>query len=523
MDSEDKEKIIETIGGALSRPDDRAKPFYVTTPIYYVNDKPHIGHAYTTIVGDVVARYYRMLGHEVAYVTGTDENSQKSVEAAEKVDRADDVQGYLDEMSGIWAKTWDDLDITNTDFIRTTEERHLKGVEKFWNVVESQGDIYKGTYIGWYCVGCEAFQKESDLEDGKCPIHKKAVKKIEEENYFFKLTKYRDALLAYINARPEFISPNSRKHEIINYIKDHMDDISISRHNAEVGIPVPGDDEHKIYVWFDALINYMTAVGYGTDDDKFAKYWPADLHLVGKDIIKFHCALWPAMLMAAGVPLPRRVYAHGFFTIDGTKMSKSLGNVIDPVALAGEVGNDSLRYFLLREISFGEDGDFSSQRLKDRYQTDLGNELGNLCHRVLSMTEKYCDGKIPEIPAEHDEIPWEKYHEAMSDLKFGRLLDEVWKVIRAGNKFIEDEKPWAVAKENPERAQQILAHLLETLRQVAWMLLPIMPHISEGLLQQLGLDVDQELKRDFDEATDWGGMPAGTVVAKADPLFPRLD
>ncbi len=520
---DDKEKIIETIGGALSRPDHRDKPYYITTPIYYVNDKPHIGHAYTTIVGDVVARYRRMRGSEVAYVTGTDENSQKSVEAAQKVGRGDDVQGYLDEMSAVWSRTWDDLEITNTDFIRTTEDRHLKGVEKFWKAVEAEGDIYKGSYVGWYCVGCEAFLKESDLEDGKCTIHKKEVKKIEEENYFFKLTKYRDALLAYINAHPEFISPNSRKHEIINYIRDHMEDISISRHKAEVGIPVPGDSDHKIYVWFDALLNYITAVGYGTDDEMFAKNWPADLHLVGKDIIKFHCALWPAMLMAAGVPLPRRVYAHGFFTIDGTKMSKSLGNVVDPVALSGEVGIDSLRYFLLREISFGEDGDFSSERLKDRYQTDLGNELGNLAHRVLSMTEKYCDGKVPEIPAEHDEIPWEAYISAMEDFKFGRALDEIWKVIRAANKFIEDEKPWVVAKENPDRAKQILAHLLETLRQVGWMLLPIMPHISEGLFTQLGLSSVDELEKDFDDATAWGGLAQETNIAKGDPLFPRLD
>ena len=519
---DEKEKIIETMGGALQRPHLDTKPFYVTTPIYYVNDKPHIGHAYTTIVGDVVARYRRMRGIDVAYVTGTDENSQKSVEAAEKVGRGDDDMGYMDEMSAVWARTWDDLDITNTDFIRTTQERHLKGVEKFWNTVQAQGDIYKGTYVGWYCVGCEAFLKESDLEDEKCPTHKKKVEKIEEENYFFKLTKYRDALLAYITAHPEFVAPAARKHEIISYIKDFMEDISISRHHGKIGIAVPGDSEHKIYVWFDALINYLTAVGYGTDDDMFDRHWPADLHLVGKDIIKFHCALWPAMLMAAGVPLPRQVYAHGFFTIDGVKMSKSLGNVIDPVVLSEEVGMDTLRYFLLREISFGGDGDFSKDRLVDRYNTELANELGNLVHRVLSMTEKYCDGKVTDIPAEHDEIPWDAYIEYMERLQFGRVLDEVWQVIRAANKFIEDEKPWSVYKEQPERAQQILAHLLETLRQIAWMLLPITPHISEGIFTQLGLDATVEMEKDFDDARQWGGLEKGTSIAKADPLFPRL-
>lgn len=516
----DKEKVIQTLGGVLSSEHVPESPYYITTPIYYVNDKPHIGHAYTTIVCDVMARYWRLRGREVVYVTGTDENSQKNFDAAQKAGK--ELQPYLDEMAEVWVQSWKDLEITNTDFIRTTEKRHRAGVEKFWKVVEEAGDIYKGSYEGWYCVGCEAFLLESDLDEGNCPMHKKPVDRIEEENYFFRLSKYRDALLEYINVHPEFVQPESRKHEIINYIKDHMEDISISRHKAKVGISVPGDDEHKIYVWFDALLNYMTAVGYGWDDDQFNRVWPATAHVVGKDIIKFHCALWPAMLMAAGIAQPKQVFAHGFFTIDGQKISKSLGNAIDPFALVDEVGIDTLRYYLMREITFGEDGDFSVERLKQRYVTELSNELGNLCHRVLSMTEKYCEGVMPLSPPDHDEVPWEEYVGAIEKMQFGKVLDVVWTVVRQANKFIEDEKPWAIAKDDIERVRQLMGHLCETLRQVAWMLVPIMPHVSRDMFTQLGLDADEELHRPFDEAVVWGAAPKGGHIAKGDPLFKRL-
>lgn len=517
-----EENVIETMGGILEHTR-REKKFYITTPIYYVNDVPHIGHSYTTIVADVIARYYRMRGYEVQYVTGTDENSQKNVDAAEKAGEKD-LAVYLDTMSGKWRETWQLLDISNDDFIRTTEERHLKAVNQFWKKVSDNGDIYKGTYDGWYCVACEAFYLEQDLlEGGLCPMHKKPVGKVSEENYFFKLTKYRDALLEYIEVHPEFVQPVSRRHEIVNYIKDHMSDISISRQNARCGIEVPGDTEHKIYVWFDALINYLSAVGYGTDGEKFDRWWPADLHLVGKDIIKFHCALWPAMLMSAQLPLPRQVFAHGFFTVNGEKMSKTTGNVVSPLLVAEKYGIDTMRYYLLREISFGEDGDFSIERLEGKYTTELGNELGNLVHRVLSMTEKYCEGMAPKSGEGSNVIPWEDYAKAMERYQFGLVLDTVWSVIRRANKFIDDEKPWAVFKEDPACVCHSMGTLLETLRHIAWMLRPIMPKIANGIITQLGLVAVTEFEKTFEEGIEWGGLFEGTRIAKGQPLFPRIE
>lgn len=515
----DQEHVIKTLGGVL-RVEQESRPYYITTPIYYVNDKPHVGHAYTTIVCDVISRFWRMCGRDVVFVTGTDENSQKNVQAADHAGKLMDI--YLDEMSEVWVETWKQLQISHTDFIRTTQDAHKKAVHAFWKRVEENGDIYKGVYEGLYCVGCEAFYVESDLVEGNCPTHIKAVDTIKEENYFFRLSAYRDALLQYIDAHPAFIQPESRKHEIINYIKDHLEDISISRQHAEVGIEVPGDPEHKIYVWFDALINYLSAIGFGTENERFDAVWPADVHVVGKDIIKFHCALWPAMLMSAGLPQPKQVWANGFFTVDGQKMSKSLGNATDPVVLAQEVGNDTLRYYLLREITFGEDGDFSSERLRQRYQSELGNDLGNLCHRVLSMTEKYCDGRMPEAPPEHDEIPWDAYIKNMQEFRFGEVLDCVWGVVRQANKFIEDQKPWVMVKEDPEKVQILMGHLCETLRQIAWMLRPIMMDTSDKIIVQLGLEKDIEFERDFSEAVVWGGSITGHEIKKGEPLFPRL-
>ncbi len=518
-----EEEIIHVIGGELSRETPPSQTYYLTTPIYYINDKPHIGHAYTTILGDVLARYYRLIGYDVAYATGTDENSQKNVSAAIAAGREYDVALYLDEMSDLWKQTWKEMNITNTDFIRTTEERHLVAVLKFWTAVEKTGDIYKGTYSGWYCGGCEAFILESELENGEnCAIHKKRVEKIEEENYFFRLTKYRTALLEYITLHPEFIEPDSRKHEIINYIKDHMVDMSISRQSATAGIPVPTDPKHRIYVWFDALINYLSVIGYGTDEKKFAHYWPVNMHLVGKDIIKFHCGLWPAMLMSAGLQLPKKVFAHGFFTIEGIKMSKSLGNAIDPLEVGKRFGNDVLRYFLLREITCGDDGDFSMKRLADRYQTDLGNELGNLVQRVMGMAEKYCGGRVPVIPLEQTQVRWKEYHEAIQALRFSSALDCVWEVVRNANKFIDAQKPWAIYNENPSAVILMMGHLLELLRQIAWLLVPIMPQSADKIFDQLGLTVSEELQRPYYEAIVWGGLKEGTHLKKGESMFPRL-
>lgn len=494
--------------------------FYLTTPIYYVNDKPHIGHAYTTIAADIVARWHRANGRDAYFLTGTDENSQKNVEAAERAGEKD-INKYLDKMSAEWQETWDSLGLINSDFIRTTEERHLKAVEKFFHKVNDRGDIYAGEYEGWYCAGCEAFVTESELVDGKCPVHQKKPEKIKEKNYFFRLTNYRQKLLNHIEKNPDFIQPGARRNEVISYVRDFMEDISISRESVKWGIKLPIDQSQVIYVWFDALINYISAVGYADDEKKFKKYWPADLHLVGKDIIKFHCALWPAMLMSAGLPLPKKIFAHGFFTVEGEKISKSLGNAIDPVDVANIYGLDAVRYYLMREISFGEDGAFSMDRLAERYNNDLANELGNLLNRVLGMTEKYFDGIVPKKTGEDIEN-WPVYSEAMNNLDFTRALDEAWEVIREANRFIDQEQPWQLAKVDQKRLAAVMYILLETLRNIGWMLLPFMPRIAEEIWLQLGLDWQAEKEESFKKAIKWGGLKAGEKINKRGPLFPRI-
>lgn len=502
-----------------------SKRFYLTTPIYYINGKPSIGHAYTTIVADLFARYHRMCGEEAFLLTGTDENSQKNIEAAEKAGQGDDVMGYLNEMAALWERTFDGLGIRQDRFIRTTEADHHKAVETFWKAVQKTGDIYEGTYEGLYCVGCEAFVGEADLtKEGLCPIHLTKPSMIKEKNYFFRLTAYRDKLLAHIEAHPEFVQPSTRRNEIVSYIREFMEDVSISRASIKWGIPVPGDEQQRIYVWFDALINYLTGVGYGTNEEQFAKFWPADIHLVGKDIIKFHAALWPAMLMSAGLPLPKTVFAHGFFTIDGQKMSKSLGNVIDPVTVAEDYGNDALRYYLLRDIRLGEDGDFSFARLETRYQSELGNELGNLNHRVLSMTEKYFAGQVPAAAAHSLDAIWQAYHAAMSSIAPHDAIDAVWSLIRSSNQLIEESKPWALAKEGKtEELSRVMYILLESLRHIAWMLMPILPDTSEGMLIQLGYDAGAELSLSLVEAQEWGRLTEGQKISKGEPLFPRRE
>ncbi len=490
--------------------------FSLTTPIYYVNGIPHIGHAYTTIAGDVIARYRRLLGDDVFYLTGTDENAQKNLEASGGSSRKD-VQAYVDKMSKTWEETWRGLDISYDDFIRTTEPRHIEFVEQFWKKVEAKGDIYKGMYEGLYCTGCEGYKTEAELVDGLCPDHKRVPEKLREENYFFRLSAYREKLLAYIQAHPEFIEPASRRNEIISYIREFAGDFSISRKNLEWGIPVPGDPSQTIYVWFDALINYISA---------HPSRWPVDLHLVGKDIIKFHCAYWPAMLMSAGYEIPKTIFAHGFFTINGEKMSKSLGNVIDPVELVRMYGNDVVRFHLLREIPFGSDGDFSIQRLVHRYNGELGNDLGNLLQRTLTMAEKFCNGKVPMVhaPLSSDlDNPWDAYTHAMETFRLHDALEAAWAVVRWLNGVIDEKKPWAMAKEGKQaEIDEVMYTLLESLRMVAWMLRPFMPETSMKMLASLGFDEDAILKTTLAEAQTWGGLTEGMVVHKSEPLFPRL-
>ncbi len=495
--------------------------YYLTTPIYYVNDVPHIGHFYTTVAADVLARYRRRRGDEVMFLTGTDENSQKNVEAAAKNGYAE-IQPYLDMMSGRWRETWTALDISFDDFIRTTEDRHKKAVEKFWRAVEAKGDIYQGDYEGLYCAGCEAFVLESELVDGKCAIHKKEPNRLKEKNWFFRLSGYREKLLAHIDAHPEFIQPVGRRNEVRSYVDKFMSDVSISRESMKWGIPVPGDAKSVIYVWFDALINYLSGVGYGTDDAAFAKWWPADLHLVGKDIIKFHCALWPAMLLSAGLPLPRTVFAHGFFTVNGDKMSKSLGNVVDPKGVCATYGIDPVRYFLLREIGFGSDGDFSLARLAERYAGDLGNDLGNLLHRTLSMTEKYFAGKVPAPATGDTAAVWTAYEAAMDGLDFAAALDAAWGLMRDSNRLVDTEKPWVLAKTDTVRLANVMYTLLERLRQLSWLLEPFLPHIAPKIREQLGCAAAEQGKT-WEQAKIWGGLPEGGTISKGEPLFPRLE
>ncbi len=501
-----------------------SKKFYITTPIYYVNDKPHIGHSYTTTIADILARYHRMKGEKVLFLTGTDENSQKNVEAAEKSGEKN-IKKYLDKIAAIWQETWDSFGISNDDFIRTTEKRHIVAVNKFFETVWKKKDIYEGSYEGWYCAGCEAFKKESDLVNGLCPDHKKAPEKIKENNLFFRVTKYRDALLEFIGKNPEFIQPKSRRNEVVNFIRDYMEDFSITRENASCGIPVPKIAKYKknasLYVWFDALLNYVSAIGYGKNPAKFKKFWPADLHLVGKDIIKFHCAYWPAMLMSAGLPLPKKVFAHGFFTINGEKISKSLGNAIDPLEVSKKFGIDAIRYFLIREIRLGEDGDFSFERLNERYNNELANELGNLISRVLAMTEKYFDGKTPKKAPARLFYAWKEYDEDMENLRLNEALEKIWQIVREANRIIDSERPWELAKINQKRLAEVIYVLLETFRHLAWMLYPIMPGTAEKIWEGLGI-AKSEKKITYKQARKWGGLKQGTKVKKGEALFPRL-
>lgn len=473
------------------------KKFYVTTPIYYINDIPHIGHAYSTIAADVLARYYReKIGKDnVLFVTGTDENSQKTVEAASK--NSEDIDVYTSKTAKKWQTIFDKLHISYDRFIRTTDEDHVRTVQDVLQKVYDNGDIYKGVYEGLYCVGHEAFMKPEDLVDGLCPDHKREPEHIKEDNWFFKLSKYQDRLLNHIENNPDFIQPQSRRNEILSFIKNKgLEDFSISRESQDWGIRLPFDDSQVAYVWFDALLNYVTAAGY--DTEQFDKWWPADVHIVGKDIIKFHCIYWPAMLMSAGLDLPRQVFAHGFFTIDGEKISKSLGNAIDPVGLVEKYGNDAIRYFLLREIPFGADGDFSEQRLKVVYNTELGNKLGNLVSRVATMLDKYCASKYDEIKLSDIE----DYDTFIEDLQFDKFLTIIISRVEELNTLLEETKPWELYKTDQVKTKQVLSSIACEIVKLAESLKPILVDSSDKIL-----------------AT----FENGTVSKNSEVLFPRID
>lgn len=457
--------------------------FYITTPIYYVNDKPHIGHAYTTIVADVLARSRAAYGKDVVFLTGTDEFAQKTVDAAKKA--GEEIRAYTDRMADLWRSTWEKLGISNTDFIRTTEQRHIETVREIWARVAADGDIYKGKYEGLYCKGHEAFMSEDELVDGLCPDHKTRPELVSEENYFFRLSKYQKQLLEFYEAHGEFVVPANRFNEVKSFVERGLEDISVSREKREWGIPVPDDPNQVIYVWFDALVNYVSAVGLEGWENH-----PADIHAMGKDITRFHAVIWPAMLMSAGLPLPGQVIAHGFFTIDGTKISKSLGNVIDPLDLKKKYGNDAIRYFLLREIPFGADGDFSETKLKERYNADLANGLGNFAARVLALAEKE-ELKLGKLDPEFEtQIGGMKrtVAEKLGEFKFSEALAAIWAAISFGDRFVNEKKIWEI--KDGEARKQALFDLVSLLDNIAAVLLPFLPDASVKISKALAWEGD---------------------------------
>lgn len=508
--------------------------FYITTPIYYPSGKFHIGTAYTTVASDAIARYKRLKGFDVRFLTGMDEHGQKIQEKAQEANMHP--QDYVNEIAEGAKKLWNTMDISYNDFIQTTETRHTDSVEKIFQKFLDNGDIYKGEYEGLYCVPCESYYTETQLVDGKCPDCGRDVQKVKEESYFFNMKKYADRLLAYYENNTEFIEPESRKNEMINnFIKPGLEDLSVSRTSFDWGIKVPGNPKHVIYVWVDALSNYITSLGYGSDNEElFNKYWPADVHVVGKDIVRFHTIYWPIFLMALDLPLPKKIFAHGFIMMKDGKMSKSKGNVVYPEMLIERYGLDATRYFLLRELPFGQDGVFSPESFVERTNFDLANDLGNLLNRTVSMMNKYFDGVIPtenleatqfdEALKEHAESVRIRYEESMDKMQFSVVLSELWSLVSRTNKYIDETSPWVLAKDEADhnKLAGVMNNLAESLRHIAVMIQPFMTNAPKQIIEQLGLD---EKSLQWDTIETFGNViPKNIKVAeKGTPIFPRLD